>query len=189
MQCPCKICRNRLSKTANDKFVGGFSLAELKGWLLNDHKLDVSETTIKRHLEKFNFTVNENPQPKAEIRKIESNLQPMGYDFKAIRFSKFADENNPIDVLTFLQNAHLHLYEKQLEIVAKEQDLYYQGLSEDFPVSSVQKLRMLQEMFANISGVFMFASQQAAIRKIQSMGLTVEEYQPLELPDVEELEN
>ncbi len=182
MNCKCKICRNNLTQSVNSWYVNGFSLSEIVQKLQNENRIKITEKTVQRHLENFNLEIREENDNNT-ITRIEQQSKSndsLEYDLNNITFNKYEfDENNPISAITYLQKAHLHLYLRQLEIVCKEQEMYYEGENLELPHGSLLRLKMLFELLDNITGISLYANQQAAIQKVESMGLKVERFSSL----------
>jgi len=182
MNCQCKICRNNLSQSVNSWYVDGFSLTQIVEKLQQENKITITEKTVQRHLENFNLEIRpENYN--STISLIENQVKPnesLEYDLNNITFNKYNfDDSDPISAITYLQKAHLHLYLRQLEIVCKEQEMYYKGETLEVSHGSIIRLKMLFELLDNITGISLYANQQAAIQKIESMGLKVERFSSL----------
>jgi hypothetical protein len=182
MDCQCKICRNNLTQSVNNWYVNGLSLNEIVKKLQNENQLTVTNKTVQRHLEKYNLEIKQEKLNDV-ITIIEQQSKPtesLEYDINNINFNKYNfDETNPISAIGYLQKAHLHLYLRQLEIVCKEQEMYYKGETLELPHGSLLRLKMLFELLDNITGISLYANQQAAIQKVESMGLKVERFSSL----------
>jgi hypothetical protein len=182
MTCKCKICRNNLTESVNKWYVDGFSLTQIVEKLQQENKLTITEKTVQRHLETFNLGIRPENTNNA-INLVENQIkskESLEYDLNNITFDKYNfDDHDPISAITYLQKAHLHLYLRQLEIVCNEQERYYKGEAIEVSHGSIIRLKMLFDLLDNITGISLYANQQAAIQKIESMGLKVERFSSL----------
>jgi len=186
-QCNCKICRNNLTDIVNSKGQDNISFLSIKKYLIDNHNLDVTENVIKRHLKTFEIepSKEEYIPPKNIIgdsvidnqNKMKINLNDVtlqGYNF---------DENNPKEIVRYLQTIHLALYLKQLEITFREVEEYNLGHRENYPSVAVNNLKKLYELLDSISGISLYSNQQAAIKTVELLGLKIDKFESYLLPE------
>ena len=182
MNCKCKICRNNLAESVNSWYVDGFSLSQINEKLQNENSIIITEKAIQRHLESFGLEVESENSNRAitMIQHQPKSTEPLGYDLNNITFDEYDfDETSPTSIIAYLQKTHLHMYLRQIEIVCKEQEQYYKGEVAEAPHGSLNRLKTMFELFDNITGISLYANQQAAIQKVESMGLKVERFSSL----------
>ena len=112
--------------------------------------------------------------PDFEENACDNDCNAAPCDNKSFDFeSKFDESLKNDNIAEFLQKAHYFLYKRQLEIVAKEQEDYYLGLSEKIPIQSLRQLQILAGLFYKVAPVHLIANQQEAIRVVERMGYTL----------------
>lgn len=179
MKCRCKICRKNLGELVNEMYQANSPIDAIVKTLENNHQCETNADTVKRHLEKTGVYV-ESIEPYVSINDV-----PMyEYDLNSTSFEKYDfDSGSPTEVVRYLQKVHLGLYFKQLEIVAKEQDDFYRGLRDTPPGQSITRLKQLYELLDNITGISIYANQQAALKKVELMGLSIEKFSAYVIPE------
>ena len=188
MECKCKICRHNLGELVNNLYQSGSPNSEILQELANKN-CETNASALTRHLKKVgifrdkNLEVGESRENRGTTQsnyQIANRVNPGEYDLNSINFDRYNfDETSPMETIEYLQRVHLSLYLKQLEIVAREQDDYYKGERELPPGQSITRLNQLYEMLNNLTGISIYANQQAAIQKVQMMGLVIKSYNPL----------
>jgi hypothetical protein len=179
MVCNCKICRKNLGELVNELYQTGSPIDVIVETLVTNHQCETNEDTTRRHLEKAGLYVS--------VGSSSGSIAvepPYEFDLNAISFDRYDfDSGLPTEVVTYLQKVHLGLYFKQLEIVAREQDDFYHGVRDTPPGQSVTRLKQLYELLDNITGISIYANQQAAIKKVELMGLSIEKFSAYVMPE------
>jgi hypothetical protein len=167
MDCKCKICRKNLGELVNDMYLANSPISSIIK-TLDKEECETNEDTIKRHLRKFNLLNNSDD---FEIVDLNPTLS---YDLNTISFERYDfDSESPNEAVAYLQKVHLYIYFKQLEIVTREQDEFYQGIRDTPPSQSITRLKQLYELLDKFTGVSIYVNQQAAIKRIELMGYTL----------------
>jgi hypothetical protein len=177
MDCKCKICRKKLGELVNELYTSNSPISSIIKTLDNEG-CETNEDTIKRHLKKAKLLRNN------DNFEILDQKPQLSYDLNSIDFEQYDfDSQSPTDAVAYLQKVHLYIYFKQLEIVTREQDEFYKGIRDTPPSQSITRLKQLYELLDNFTGISIYASQQAAIKKVELMGLSIEKFSAYVMPD------
>ena len=139
----------------------GISKTEILKWLTKQ-KCTVSLTYLNEFLLNKGYSVEDEP--------IHLSTASQGKNFD---FTKHIESFDSISYTDFLQKALRFLVDRQLQIVAKEQEDYFLGLDESQSSASLFKLKLLLTEFYKICPLNIIANQQEAMKVIQRMGYTV----------------
>lgn len=166
--CGCEICKADLGEYTNQLIVDGFSLKEVVKYL-KSQRLMIDKKTVLRHLNAYGIT----PSSDSVDTQVVTS-EPVNIELKTFDFSKYDfDVNKPISIISYLQKLHLKIHLNQAELLLKLQNDVLQGESLDVPGDALKNIATSWKLLSEVSGINVYVNQQAAIRTVEAMGMTV----------------
>lgn len=171
-RCNCKACRKGLTVTVND-LASSNPLSEIVGRLRFTYGLDISELSLRQHLQHFGIAPVEATKAIAREHK-----KPINLDELTLAQWDLSMED-PQRVVSYIQEKLLCLSLRQIQVVAQEQVGYLNGESAVLNKDQVQNLRILMSLADRFTGISLQANQQQAVRIVQSLGYEAEDLRSL----------
>ncbi|MEM7726049.1 MAG: hypothetical protein AAF208_06705 [Cyanobacteria bacterium P01_A01_bin.45] len=167
--CGCKICKSGLGEFTNELANRGVSVNDIS-LELKSQDLEVTHTIIKKHLTAYDIPYTE------ELRELEiEGLTPVTVELNQIDFSQYQfDENNPDEIISYLQKINLKLYLNQARITLQRQQDVIEGRLSEVPLETVRALESLYKILEKSTAIDVQVNQQKAIKEVEALGLVVQ---------------